>query len=119
MLDPKKKQQIIKKFKTHEEDTGSPQVQIAILTEEIKELTDHLKTHKKDFSSRRGLFRKVNQRRKLLQYLEKTDEPQHEELVKKLKLKKKITIPELIAVEPVINDLSEEAVITEKTTDKK
>ncbi len=95
MLDPKKKQQIIKKFKTHEDDTGSPQVQIAILTEEIKELTQHLKTHKKDFSSRRGLFRKVNQRRKLLQYLEKTDYQAWEDLVKKLKLKKKAALPEL------------------------
>jgi len=96
MLDPKKKAAVIKKFKTHDEDTGSPQVQIAILTEEIKELTEHLKTHKKDFSSRRGLFRKVNQRRKLLKYLEKTEEKNYEDIIKKLKLKKKITIPELI-----------------------
>ncbi|MCD6356314.1 MAG: 30S ribosomal protein S15 [Anaerolineaceae bacterium] len=104
MLDPKKKQQIIKKFKTHEDDTGSPQVQIAILTEEIKELTEHLKTHKKDFSSRRGLFRKVNQRRKLLQYLEKTDHQAWEELVKKLKLKKKVTLPGLTEDEPTANN---------------
>ncbi len=89
MLTPKKKQQIIKKFKTHEGDTGSPQVQIAILTEEIKELTGHLKTHKKDFSSRRGLFRKVNQRRKLLKYLEKNDTPAYEKIIIALKLKKK------------------------------
>ena len=93
MLDKKKKIAIIKKFKTHEEDTGSPQVQIAILTEEIKELTDHLKTHKKDFSSRRGLFRKVNLRRKLLQYLAKTDEKGYEALTKKLKIKKQIELP--------------------------
>ena len=89
MLNPKKKQQIIKKFKTHEGDTGSPQVQIAILTEEIKELTGHLKNHKKDFSSRRGLFRKVNQRRKLLKYLEKNDITAYEKLITALKLKKK------------------------------
>ncbi|OGG86763.1 30S ribosomal protein S15 [Candidatus Kuenenbacteria bacterium RIFCSPHIGHO2_02_FULL_39_13] len=95
MLDPKKKAAIIKKFKTHDEDTGSPQVQIAILTEEIKELSEHLKSHKKDFSSRRGLFRKVNQRRKLLQYLAKTEEKEYEKLVEKLKLKKKIEIPGL------------------------
>ncbi len=95
MLDPKKKQQIIKKFKTHDDDTGSPQVQIAILTEEIKELTEHLKTHKKDFSSRRGLFRKVNQRRKLLAYLEKNDPQAWEELTKKLKLKRKANLPEI------------------------
>ena len=119
MLDPKKKQQIIKKYKTHEEDTGSPQVQIAILTEEIKELTEHLKTHKKDFSSRRGLFRKVNQRRKLLQYLEKTDEIQHEELVKKLKLKKKITVPELVETKPVIEDAPANIVAIEKSENKK
>ncbi len=119
MLDPKKKQQIIKKYKTHDEDTGSPQVQIAILTEEIKELTEHLKTHKKDFSSRRGLFRKVNQRRKLLKYLEKTDEAQHEELIKKLKLKKKITIPELVETKPATDDVPEDAIIDKKDTPKK
>jgi small subunit ribosomal protein S15 len=89
MLDAKKKQAIIKKFKTHEGDTGSPQVQIAILTEEIKELTQHLKTHKKDFSSRRGLFRKVNLRRKLLQYLGKSDEKEYDKLIQQLKIKKK------------------------------
>ena len=90
MLDAKKKQSIIKKFKTHDGDTGSPQVQIAILTEEIKELTNHLKTHKKDFSSRRGLFRKVNLRRKLLEYLAKNDEKEYEKIIQKLKIKKKI-----------------------------
>ncbi len=95
MLDPKKKQSVIKKFKTHNDDTGSPQVQIAILTEEIKELTEHLKTHKKDFSSRRGLFRKVNLRRKLLQYLAKTEEKEYDKLIQALKIKKKIDIPGL------------------------
>ena len=95
MLDAKKKQAVIKKFKTHEGDTGSPQVQIAILTEEIKELTQHLKTHKKDFSSRRGLFRKVNLRRKLLQYLAKTNEKEYEKLTQQLKIKKKVEIPGL------------------------
>ena len=88
MLDRDKKQSLIKKFKTHDNDTGSPQVQIAILTEEIRELTEHLKTHKKDFSSRRGLFRKVNLRRKLLMFLSKTEPENYETLVKKLKLKK-------------------------------
>jgi len=95
MLNPKKKQHIIKKFKTHEGDTGSPQVQIAILTEEIKELTGHLKTHKKDFSSRRGLFRKVNQRRKLLKFLEKNDFTAYEKLIAELKLKKRTKSLEL------------------------
>lgn len=95
MLDPKKKQAVIKKFKTHEDDTGSPQVQIAILTEEIKELTEHLKDHKKDFSSRRGLFRKVNLRRKLLEYLAKTEEKEYEKLIQALKIKNKVDIPGL------------------------
>ncbi len=88
MLDRDKKQALIKKFKTHDNDTGSPQVQIAILTEEIRELTEHLKTHKKDFSSRRGLFRKVNLRRKLLLFLSKTEPENYEALSKKLKRKK-------------------------------
>lgn len=73
MLDAKKKQKIIEKFRTHDSDTGSPQVQTAILTEEIKELTSHLRTHKKDFSSRRGLIKKVSERRRLLTYLDRED----------------------------------------------
>lgn len=87
MLDKKKKQQIINKFKIHENDTGSPQVQIAILTEEIKQLTNHLKEHKHDHSSRRGLLKKVGERRRLLKYLQKEDEKSFEDLAKKLKLK--------------------------------
>lgn len=87
MLDVKKKQKIIEKFQTHKNDTGSPQVQIAILTEEIKELTKHLKSHKKDFSSRRGLMKKVNERRKLLKYLEREDLKAAEKIKEALKLK--------------------------------
>lgn len=87
MLDKKKKQQIIQKFKTHPSDTGSPEIQIAILTEEIKELTEHLKEHKKDYSSRRGLIRKVSLRRKLLHYLEKESPESFDKIVKKLKIK--------------------------------
>jgi len=87
MLDKKKKQQLIEKFKTHANDTGSPEIQIAILTEEIKELTDHLKEHKKDYSSRRGLIRKVSLRRKLLRYLEKENEKSFDDIVKRLKIK--------------------------------
>ena len=87
MIDKNKKAQIIKKFATHENDTGSSEVQIALLTEEIKNLTEHLKTHKKDFSSRRGLLRKVSERRKLLKYLQRENLESFEELVKKLKLK--------------------------------
>lgn len=87
MLDKKLKQRVINKYKTHDNDTGSSQVQIALLTEEIKFLADHLKEHKKDHSSRRGLLRKVNERRKLLKYLQKEDGEAFKELVTKLKLK--------------------------------
>ena len=87
MLDKKKKEEIIKKFKTHKNDTGSSEVQVAILTEEVKELTEHLKEHKKDFSSRRGLVKKLNQRRKLLRFLERDNFEAFEKLVKKLGLK--------------------------------
>jgi small subunit ribosomal protein S15 len=86
MLDKKAKEKIIEKFKTHDQDTGSAQVQIAILTAEIKDLTDHLKMHKKDFSSRRGLLRKVNERRKLLRYLLRETPKEHAKLVEKLKI---------------------------------
>jgi len=88
MLDKKRKDAIIKKFRQHENDSGSAEVQIAILTEEIKELTEHLRNHKKDFSSRRGLLRKVGQRRRLLRFLEKDNLESFENLVKKLRLKK-------------------------------
>ena len=87
MLDKKKKQKILEKFRTHKNDTGSTEVQVAILTEEIKELTKHLKTHKKDFSSRRGLLAKVALRHKLLRYLEREDEKRFLKLAKILKLK--------------------------------
>lgn len=87
MLDRKSKEKIIKKFQVHASDTGSSQVQIAILTAEIEELTEHLKKHKHDFSSRRGLLRKVSERRRLLKYLQKEDEKAFIELAKKLKLK--------------------------------
>jgi small subunit ribosomal protein S15 len=86
MLDRKAKERIIEKYKTHESDTGSAQVQIAILTAEIKDLTDHLKMHKKDFSSRRGLLRKVNERRKLLRYLQREMPKEYAKLLEKLKL---------------------------------
>lgn len=86
MLTPQKKQQVIAKFKTHATDTGSPQVQIAILTEEIKELTEHLRLHKKDFSSRRGLIKKVGERRRLMKYLKREDAKSYDELMAKLKI---------------------------------
>lgn len=87
MLDKTKKQKVIKKFQTHEGDTGSSEVQIAILTAEIDELSGHLKAHPKDHSSRRGLLRKVGERRRLLRYLQKEDAASFELLSKKLKLK--------------------------------
>ena len=87
MLDKKAKEKIIKKYRVHETDTGSSQVQIAILTEEIKELTEHLKKHKHDFSSRRGLLKKVGERRKLLKYLQKESAEQFKDLATKLKLR--------------------------------
>ena len=87
MLDKKKKLKVVEKFRTHKNDTGSTEVQVAILTEEIKELTNHLKTHKKDFSSRRGLLAKVALRHKLLRYLEREDDKRFIKLVKALKLK--------------------------------
>jgi small subunit ribosomal protein S15 len=101
MLDKKRKQQLIQKYKTHASDTGSPEIQIAILTEEIKELTQHLKEHKKDYSSRRGLIRKVSLRRKLLRYLEKENEKSFDEIVKKLKIKitKVKNLDEILEVE--------------------
>lgn len=87
MLDKKAKQRLINRFKVHETDTGSPQVQIAILTEEITQLTEHLKRHKQDHSSRRGLLRKVGERRRLLRYLQREDEKAFLDLAQKLKLR--------------------------------
>ena len=87
MLAKNKKQSLIKKHKTHEQDTGSPEVQVAILTEKIKDLTRHLGVHRKDASSRRGLLQMVNKRRKLLNYLEKEDEKRYKKVVKSLGLK--------------------------------
>lgn len=87
MLSKEEKKKIINKFKTHENDTGSTQVQIAILSAEIEDLSEHLKAHKHDYSSRRGLLKKVGERRRLLKYLQKDDEASFMELSKKLKLK--------------------------------
>ena len=85
MLTTKKKSNIIKKNQLHDKDTGSPEVQIAILSKKIDELADHLKEHKKDNSSRRGLIKMVSDRRTHLKYLEKTDKSRHAEQVKKIK----------------------------------
>ena len=83
-----RKQQIINEYRRDEKDTGSPEVQIALLTERINELTEHLKVHKKDNHSRRGLLKMVGKRRNLLNYLAKKDEEAYKELVKKLGLRK-------------------------------
>lgn len=83
-----KKNKIIDDFKTHKGDTGSPEVQVALLTERINSLTDHLKDHKKDVHSRRGLLQMVNKRRRLLLYLKKKEEERYSKLVKKLGLGK-------------------------------
>ena len=82
------KQEIISKYQTHEGDTGSPEVQIALLTERIAHLTEHLKVHKKDNHSRRGLLMMVGQRRSLLKYLEEIDIERYRAIVEKLGLRK-------------------------------
>jgi len=87
-LTKERKQEIIEQFKIHEADTGSPEVQIAILTERIKDLTEHLKTHPKDFHSRRGLFLMVGQRRRLLNYLKKYHVDRYYAVLEKLGLRK-------------------------------
>ena len=88
MLKKEVKQALIKKYATHEGDTGSPEVQIAVLTEEINTLTEHLKVNIHDFHSKRGLLMKVGKRRNLLAYLKKTDINRYRELIKSLGLRK-------------------------------
>lgn len=83
-----KKKEVIQKFAEHEKDTGSCNVQIAILTERINSLTDHFKSHKKDFNSRVGLLRMVGKRKKLLDYLKQESPEKYRELADKLSLKK-------------------------------
>lgn len=88
MLEPKEKEKIIEKYKLHDKDTGSPEVQIALLTEEIKGLLSHLKKHKKDFHSKRGLLKMVAKRRKFLAYLKDEDEARYKSIIKKIGIKK-------------------------------
>ncbi len=87
-LTNERKREIIDEFKTHESDTGSPEVQIAILTHRINELNTHLRDHKKDHHSRRGLLKMVGQRRNLLNYLKKKDITRYRELIQKLGLRR-------------------------------
>ena len=88
MISKESKAEIIAKYKRDEKDTGSPEVQIALLTERINELTEHLKAHKKDNHSRRGLLKMVGKRRNLLNYLAKKDVNRYREIVAKLGLRK-------------------------------
>lgn len=83
-----RKNELINEYKTHESDTGSPEVQIAVLTEEINNLNDHLRTHKKDHHSRRGLLKMVGKRRNLLTYLRNKDVARYRELINKLGLRR-------------------------------
>ena len=88
MITSEKKQEIIQVYRRHEGDTGSPEVQIAILTDRINELTEHLKIHKKDHHSRRGLLKMVGQRRRLLSYLKDIDIERYRTILAKLHLRK-------------------------------
>lgn len=88
VLKTDKKQTIIKKFAIQKDDTGSPEVQVALLTERINDLTEHLKTHVKDNHSRRGLLAMVSKRRRLLNYLTRKDKKRYQAIIIKLKLKK-------------------------------
>ena len=87
MIDKELKHEVIEKYKTHGADTGSPEVQIAILTTRIRQLTEHMKAHKKDFHSRRGLLIMVGKRRKLLQYLRNKDFGRYQNLIQSLGLR--------------------------------
>ncbi len=115
MLDPKKKQSIINKYKKHDADTGSAEVQIAILTEEVKELTKHLKTHKHDHSSRRGLLKKLGERRRLMRYLEVDNQESYLKLIEDLKIK---PLKREQKVELFEDDLGEEEEKIDADTDK-
>ncbi|MGH9945157.1 MAG: 30S ribosomal protein S15 [Pyrinomonadaceae bacterium] len=88
MLDRELKEKIVGDYRTHEGDTGSPQVQVALLTERINQLTEHFRTHKKDNHSRRGLLKMVSQRRSLLDYLKRRDIEQYHGLISRLGLRR-------------------------------
>ncbi len=88
VLNPDAKRQIIDQYKVHDKDTGSPEVQIALLSNRINYLTDHFKVHKKDHHSRRGLLKLVGQRRRLLNYVKKRDLKRYQSIIKELGLRK-------------------------------
>ena len=87
-LNAENKKIIIDDFKTHDSDTGSPEVQVAILTKRINDLTEHFKTHSKDYHSRRGLMMMVGQRRRLLDYLKRKDQARYNTLIERLGLRR-------------------------------
>lgn len=88
MLDADTREQITREYRVHEQDTGSTEVQVAILTERIRQVTDHLRTHKKDFHSRRGLVSMVSKRRRLLNYLSNEDVSRYQSLIRRLGLRR-------------------------------
>jgi len=88
VLASEKKQSVISQYRTHTTDTGSPQVQIAVLSERIGELTEHFKTHQKDHASRRGLLMMVSRRRRLLDYLKSHDSESYKDVIQKLGIRK-------------------------------
>ncbi|MDA0655529.1 MAG: 30S ribosomal protein S15 [Proteobacteria bacterium] len=88
LITPERKQELIKEFATNSGDTGSADVQVAVLTERIRNLTGHMQQHKKDFHSRRGLLMMVGQRRRLLDYVKRKDVKRYESLIKRLELRR-------------------------------
>jgi small subunit ribosomal protein S15 len=88
LIAPQRKRSVIQSNRTHETDTGSPEVQVALLTERINELSEHFKTHAKDHHSRRGLLRIVSQRRRLLEYLRRSDPARYQGLIQRLGLRR-------------------------------
>jgi small subunit ribosomal protein S15 len=88
MLEKEERKKIIDEYKMHETDTGSTEVQVALLTREINDLTEHMKVHKRDHHTRRGLLMKVGQRRRLLNYLKKEDVERYRTLIKRLELRR-------------------------------
>ena len=88
MITAEAKKSIVSDYKTHDKDTGSPEVQIALLTKRITELTEHMQTHKKDHSSRRGLLKLVSRRNSLLKYLTREDRTRYQQIIKRLGLRK-------------------------------
>jgi small subunit ribosomal protein S15 len=87
-ITPERKQDVMKDFATRTNDTGSPEVQVAVLTERITNLTEHLKLHKKDFASRRGLLMMVGRRRRLLDYLQRKEQSRYQTLIERLGLRR-------------------------------